>query len=133
MTTQASILTAHGVSVPPHLLAADVPVARGVPARQGDIIAVPMRPGQVADAAPIPPEGIQVVRGEAERNTHLLVGDGTFHALDGPQDLGTLTVPDGGCAFLIHTGEHGAVQLAPGQWTIRRQRQQADEIELVAD
>jgi hypothetical protein len=133
MTTQTDILTTHGVSVPPHLAAADVPVARGVPARQGDVLALPVRPGLVADTAPIPAKGIQVVAGEAERNTHLLVGDGLWHALSGPQDLGTVVVPDGGAAFLIHTGEHGAVQLAPGQWLIRRQRQQADQIELVRD
>jgi hypothetical protein len=133
MTTQTAILTTHGVAVPPHLLDADVPVVTGRPVRQGDVLAKPTRLGQMTGAVPIPPEGIQVVRGEAERNTHLLCGSGTWKALTGSQILGTLVVPEDAEAYLIHTGEHGAVGLGAGCWTVRRQRQQADEIRLVQD
>mgnify|MGYP002137333857 CR=1 FL=1 len=71
---------------------------------------------------------------------HLLVGD-----LDTPGavmwrqtagtddlELGTVTVPDGAAAHLVHP-EHGAQGIAPGTYRIRRQREQADQIRMVAD
>ena len=138
-TTYAAVLGAHHVEIPGHLVAdAEVPVLAGMQ-RQGDIIVIPAKPG--ADTGqPVPADGVAVVRGESGGNTHLLVGD-----LDSPGpvtgrpaaggdllELGTVTVPDGAVAHLVHP-EHGAQGIAPGCYRIRRQREQADEIRMVAD
>ncbi len=134
-TTYGDVLGRHAIEIPAHLAAqAEVPVLTGAQ-RQGDIIALPTRPG--ADAGtPVPAEGVAVVRGEAGGNTHLLVADGavTWRATSGDDrlELGTVTVPPGGVAWLLHP-EHGAQGLGPGCYRIRRQREQADEIRMVAD
>ena len=134
-TSYASILGRHAVEVPPHLEAqAAVPVLTGAQ-RQGDIIIIPARPG--ADPGqPVPAEGIAVVRGEAGGNTHLLVADGPvcWRPTVGSDrlELGTITVPEGAVAWMLHP-EHGAQGFAPGCYRVRRQREQADEIRMVAD
>ncbi len=132
MKTLDEIMTAHEVEIPSHLEAqAEVPLLMGLQ-RQGDVLVVPMRPGQVAGLEPIPQEGIAVVRSESGGNTHLLVGSGKFAARTNGQDQGTLAVEEGQSAYLIHP-EHGATGIAPGMYTIKRQREMADEIRLVAD
>lgn len=135
-TTYADVLGAHQVEIPAHLEAqAAVPVLAG-DQRQGDLIFLTARPG--ADLGkPVPSEGVVLVRGENGGNTHLLVADGPVmwrpitpggDALE----LGTFTVPDGAVAYVIHP-EHGAQGFAPGAHRVRRQREQADEIRMVAD
>lgn len=136
MKTMEEVLTPHGVEIPAHLEAqAEVPIVTGAQ-RQGDVIVLPMRKGKVAGAEAVPAEGIAVVRGENGGNTHLLVADGDVSFAPAetsePQTLGTLVVSDEGTAFLIHP-EHGANAIGTGQYTIRRQREQADEIRTVAD
>lgn len=88
-----------------------------------------------------PAAGTVVVRAESSSaNTHSL------HSWDGPGCyydarppvarglvLGVLTVPPGATAYLVHTEEHGANGIGPGTYEIRRQREQADEIRMVAD
>lgn len=131
MHTYDSLMTAHAVTIPAHLEdQAEIPVLSGMQ-RQGDLIVIPTRPGN--DGQPIGPNGVPVIRGEAGGNTHLLVADGLAHwtPLAG-QDLGTLTVTPDSTAYLLHP-EHGAQGIAPGTYTIRRQREQADEIRYVAD
>ncbi len=135
-TTYGDLLGRHDVEIPAHLVAqAEVPVLAGVQ-RQGDLIVLPMRPG--ADAGqPVPAEGVAVVRGEAGGNTHLLVGEGVSWrpiARNGGDglDLGVVTVPPGAVAYLLHP-EHGGQGFAPGAYRVRRQREQADEIRMVAD
>ena len=133
MTTYQTILDRHQVAIPAHLEAqAEVPVLTG-PQRQGDVFILPQRHG-VDDGTPIPAEGVVVVRGEAGGNTHLLTADGgaTWRPVVGSQDCGVLNVPQGASAWLIHP-EHGANGIGPGSYILRRQRQQADEIRLVAD
>lgn len=131
--TYREVLGAHDVEIPPHLEAqAEIPVLAG-PQRQGDLIILPMPPGRVAGAVPIPPAGVAVVRGENGGNTHLLVGAGRWAPRDSTAgDCGTLIVEAGEVAFLIHP-EHGANAMAPGSYVVRRQREQADELRLVAD
>jgi hypothetical protein len=123
------------VEIPAHLEAdAEVPVVSGAQ-RQGDVICLPMRPGNVANLKPIPAEGIIVVRGEAGGNTHRLMADGPcFWAPSQTRDAtqGSLVVEDGGTAYLIHE-EHGAQGIAPGHYTLRRQQEQAEIARLVAD
>jgi len=137
--TYADVLGAHQVEIPAHLLAdAEVPVVTGMQ-RQGDIIVIPAKPG--ADVgAPVPAAGVAVVRGENGGNTHLLVGDLSdttavcWRETKGGDllELGTVTVPVGAVAHLIHP-EHGAQGIGEGTYRIRRQREQADEIRMVAD
>ena len=63
--TYAAVLGRHEIEVPAHLVAdADVPVVSGLQ-RQGDVFVIPMRPGNVQGAKPIPREGLAVVRGES--------------------------------------------------------------------
>ena len=111
----------------------DVPVLTGAQ-RQGDVIMVPTRPGKSA-ATLVPSEGIPVVRGEAGGNTHLLVADGAVlwnPASTGGTTLGLVVIPDGAAAYMLHP-EHGAMGMGPGSYIVRRQREQADEIRIVAD
>lgn len=135
MRTLTEIMAPHSVEVPEHLIAdAEVPVISGKPQRQGDVFIVPMRKGEVAKLKPVPAEGIPVVRGENGGNTHLLVADGPvlFAPREFGADMGTLVVPDGATAYLIHP-EHGANAIGGGTYIVRRQREQAEEIRLVAD
>lgn len=132
MQTLEEIMNPHRVEIPAHLEAqAEVPLLTGLQ-RQGDVLIVPMRPGLVDGLADIPRSGIAVVKGEAGGNTHLLVGTGKMALRSRGQDLGTLVVKEGESAYLIHP-EHGATGIGPGMYTIRRQREMADEIRLVAD
>lgn len=85
----------------------------------------------------VPAEGVAVVRGEAGGNTHLLVADGPVlwspaRGRTGGTALGLLTVPAGAVAYLLHP-EHGANAMGPGSYLLRRQRQQADQVRVVAD
>ena len=123
------------ITVPADLaLALDVPVHTG-PQTQGDLIVIPAD-GKVADAAtPLPGAGVAVVRGEAGGNTHTLLGVGGVNwdaGREGAQTLGTLTVPEGATAWLEHP-EHGQSGIGSGTYVIRRQREMADEIRMVAD
>ena len=90
-------------------------------------------------ATPIPQTGVPVVRSEAGGNTHSLhaaPGSGVCWApADGREEetaLGTLTVPEGAEAYLLHP-EHGGMAIAPGTYKVGRQREWAGEWRLVAD
>lgn len=132
MSTFADVMTTAGVDIPTHLVAdAEIPVLAGLQ-RQGDLIVVPTRAGKDRGAS-IPAAGVGVIRGESTGNTHLLVGDGWWRPVENRGgDQGVFTVSDGGVAYLLHP-EHGAQGFAPGSYVVRRQREQADEIRLVAD
>lgn len=112
--TYKSALDLAGVSVPPHLLAdAEVPVLDGVQA-QGDLL-------------------VRILHGEATGNTHWLhagfdsPGVRWRRATPAGEPAGTLVVghvqvPAGQSALLIHTDEHGANGIAPGEYAIHRKR-----------
>lgn len=137
--TVADAIDQFGVDVDDHLdRDLEIPVLDRLQF-QGDVAVVPRRPGKTArKTEPVPATGIPVVRGESGGNTHLLLasGHGTWATNPGagPTDLtlGTLTVPDGSTAYLAHP-QHGYLGVAPGSYEIRRQREQADEIRMVAD
>ncbi len=126
-----------GVSVPEHLEAeAQVPVLT-VPQAQGDLLIIPAA-RDWPDGGVVPDGGVQVVHGEATGNTHWLhrgfASPGVaWHRADEGQVVGVVTVPDGESALLIHTDEHGANGIGPGRHEIRRKREMADEIRMVAD
>jgi len=128
-------VTTFGVTVDDHHnLDALIPVLDGLQF-QGDVAVVPS-PTVTAATTPLPTGGVPVVRGEAGGNTHLLLGTGPV-AFDTRDDrsgllLGVLTVASGGEAYLAHP-EHAYSGIAPGTYELRRQREQADEIRMVAD
>lgn len=115
----------------------------GAPEAQGDLLVIPwpedvapaQRARDVAAAKPVT-SPVTVVRGQGG-NTHLLVDpDGcgiAWHDYPGDgQTRGVLVVPADGRACLDHA-EHGRSAVGPGVYVIRRQREQRDEIALVAD
>jgi hypothetical protein len=117
-----------------HLEDIEIPVLTGMQ-RQGDVIVIPQREGKIAGLLPIPKEGIAVVRGENGGNTHLLVAEGDVTYAPNPsrgQRLGSLLVGEGGVAYLTHP-EHGFNAIGTGSYVINRQREQADEIRIIAD
>lgn len=112
----------------------EIPVLGGVQ-RQGDVIVIPAK---VQATTAVPAAGTPVVRGESGGNTHAI------YAADCPvfcdvnsgsaRDLrvALLSVPEGSHAYLGHP-EHGYMGIAPGNYEIRRQREMAEEIRMVAD
>lgn len=137
MLTLADAITRHGVDITTgHDLDSLVPVISKA-GRQGDVFILAKGSKTRAATTPVPAEGVPVVRGENGGNTHLLLAEGPVFfdgktPSAGALDLGTLTVPEGSNAYLAHP-EHAYLGIAPGTYTIRRQREQAEEIRLVAD
>lgn len=137
--TLGEAISLTGVDVLEHLdRQAEIPVVTGKPQRQGDVSFWP-RPKAEAATDVVPAEGAVVVRGESGGNTHLLLPgfDGpVFYTPAEPRRgslrIGVLTVPEGATAYLAHP-EHGYQAFGPGTYEVRRQREQADEIRLVAD
>ena len=133
MNTLAALIDRHAIDVLDHLdREALVPVLSGLQF-QGDVAVIPPV-GPVA-STPVPAAGLPVVRGEAGGNTHTLLGEGPVMfdaARPGGQELGLLTVPEGSVAYLAHP-EHAYTGIAAGSYVVRRQREMADELRLVAD
>jgi hypothetical protein len=137
--TLAALADRHQVELLDHLdRQVTIPVITGRPQAQGDLIVL-YRPDTPTSGTrhgqTVPPAGIPVVRGENGGHTHLLVADGAVAwapARAGEQELGYVTVPPGSTAYLIHP-EHGGNGIGVGTYLITRQREQADEIRLVAD
>lgn len=135
--TLATLIDETGVDVLDYLDRQElVPVLTGLQV-QGDVAVVPHRPGIASPkAAPVPSAGVAVVRSESGGNTHLLLAEGpcSWTAMPASTDLtiGVLDVPDGSTAYLAHP-EHGYLAMGPGSYLIRRQREQADELRMVAD
>jgi len=136
MATTTQMIEATGVDVcTTQDMDIEIPVLGGLQ-RQGDVLIRPTT-GVLAMAA-VPKTGTPVVRGESGGNTH------TIYAADGPVycDVSTpsardlrvalLSVPEGSTAYLGHP-EHGYMGIAPGSYEIRRQREMAEEIRMVAD
>ncbi len=102
-------------------------------AAQGDLLIRRTTQGEAVTA--IPAAGFPVVRGESGGNTHAVYGTGFYDPLpasDSELLLGVLTVPAGERVLLSHP-EHGGFLIEPGTYEMRRQREQADEIRLIAD
>jgi hypothetical protein len=132
MNTLTTLRERFDTSALDHLDDIEVPILTG-PQRQGDVMIVPTRAGNVAGLEAIGAEGIAVVRGENGGNTHLLLGEGDVqYAPKSGQILGTIVVNEGATAWLTHP-EHGFNGVGPGTYMVTRQREQAEEIRLVAD
>ncbi|MET8853574.1 hypothetical protein [Amycolatopsis sp. NPDC004625] len=124
----AELLDRTGLDVLEHLdRQVTVPVIDGLQA-QGDLVVLPLAwLGWVLhDWWELPPEGRELVRGEAGNNPHTLVADpGTCRMttwLGDPERLAIAAFENTAPAWLVHP-EHGATGIAPGRWFVRRQRE----------
>ena len=142
MTTFTAILTRSGIECPNEALAdIEVPVITGLPQRQGDVgiwPAATATKAMLTQAALIGPDGIHVVRGEsAGANAHILHADGPVYwtpASGGDMlTLGTVHVPAGSTAWLIHTDEHGVNGIGTGTYRLTGKREMGEEARRVAD
>lgn len=144
MTVTLGTLAARtGLAVDPHL-ASDIaiPVVAG-PQAQGDLVVIPI--DMLAAAVTVRPDagwvqvsagGVEVIRGAAMGNPHQLVADaGTCRWTTQATDRDGLAIgvlEASAPVWLLHR-EHGATGIAPGTYVVRRQREQADALRLVAD
>ena len=130
--TLADLTSRTGLDVLDHLeREAAIPVTGHLQA-QGDLIVIPAEMINTVNLLPyvrwrpVPPEGVELVRGVAGNNPHTLVADpGTCHVTTAFQDrLGlTIAILDNTApAYLVHP-EHGASGIAPGHWLVRRQQE----------
>jgi len=139
MPTLGEVTVRHGFEVLEHLEAdMEVPVLSGLQA-QGDLFIVPLpiagRPVQYDAPVPVPAEGVAVIAAAGGGHEHRLFAGTPGTAVLGlatsrGQDIGVLECTEP--AYMLHP-EHGATGIAPGQYMLRRQREQADEERLVAD
>ncbi|MCF6467593.1 hypothetical protein FAF44_04085 [Nonomuraea sp. MG754425] len=140
--TLEELTTWTGLSVLDHLeRSARIPVIDGLQA-QGDLIVVPMPIADVtvwdrAGWRPVPPEGVELLRGAAGGNPHTLVAEpgrarwtaDVRDALGLAIGVFTATAP----VYLLHP-EHGGSGCAPGTYVVRRQREhEGHRSRLVAD
>lgn len=120
MTTYQTVADRTDTQIPDHLIAqAEIPTTTA--GRQGDVIIIPTRLTPKSEGRPLTGTGIKVVQGDADRNSHILNGDGTWHPgihADRDLDYGLLTVPAGGEAVLTHTGEHGSIAFPEGTYRV---------------
>ncbi len=132
MRTLEDLINTTGVDVLDYLdRQATVPVLRD-PQIQGDVSILPVE--DRAASTPIPEKGVVVATGRGGHDHRLLPG-GFFdrsRLADDSLEIGVLTVPEGGEAFMAHD-EHGYMGFAPGSYVIGRQREQADVIREVED
>jgi hypothetical protein len=134
--TLGELIEKHGFDVLDHLdRDLEIPVHAGLQA-QGDLFIIPAGPdrGSRQETA-VPPEGISVIEaGNGGHEHRLFAGQpGTaFFTLAGVngQDIGLLECTEP--AYIAHP-EHAYAGIAPGTYTLRRQREQADEERFVAD
>lgn len=130
--TLGSLIGRHGVEVLEHLdRDLEVPVFDGLQF-QGDLAVIPCV-GGFFEGTPVPPQGIAVIEAVGGGHEHRLLAGAPGTAWFTPsrgQDIGVLTTT--GPAYLAHP-EHGYLGIAPGAYTLRRQREQADVERLVAD
>lgn len=142
MKTLEDLTMQTGMEVLEHLvLGAEIPVVDGLQA-QGDLFIIPLSTaGDVVvnrDArwTEVPAEGVEVLRGAAGGNPHVLVADAgvcrwTTDVTDRARlALGVLRADRP--VHLLHP-EHGGSGIAAGEYVIRRQREQAETQRLVAD
>jgi hypothetical protein len=135
MNTLATLIEEHGITVLDHLdTDVTVPVNTGMQ-RQGDVLVAPRNVSPAT--TPVPAAGVPVVRGENGGNTHTIVADGPVYLDLRTADtrnlvLALLTVPPGSIAYLAHP-EHAYTGIGPGTYVVKRQREQADELRIVAD
>ncbi|UBU13634.1 hypothetical protein [Nonomuraea gerenzanensis] len=139
--TLAELTSRTGLTVLDHLeQSVTIPVLDGIQA-QGDLIVIPLPLPDVRDWdagwQPVPPEGVELLRGVAGGNPHTLVAEpGTCrwsrHVRDW-QGLAIGVFDASAPVYLLHP-EHGGSGCAPGRYVVRRQREhEGGGSRLVAD
>ncbi|WP_433281116.1 hypothetical protein [Micromonospora sp. CA-244673] len=134
--TLAELAGRTGLTVLDHLeQQVRIPVVDGLQA-QGDLIVIPLRiladvqPSPRARWRPVPPGGVELLRGAAGGNPHTLVagpGDAEWTAdVADPQFLAVGVLRCVRPAYLIHP-EHGGSGIAPGTYLVRRQRERSTQ------
>ncbi|WP_188188836.1 hypothetical protein [Nonomuraea sp. SYSU D8015] len=107
-----------------------IPVLDGLQA-QGDLIVIPYAVvassvKRWSDWVPVPPQGVELLRGGAGGNAHTLVAEpGTCLWTNRVTDFDMLAIGmfrASAVVYLLHP-EHGASGCAPGTYVVRRQRE----------
>jgi hypothetical protein len=134
--TLGQLIAKHGFDVFDHLdRDLEIPVHAGLQA-QGDLFIIPADPDRGGrEETAVPPDGIAVIEAGGGGHEHRLFagqpGTAFFTpAGTGGQDIGLLECTEP--AYIAHP-EHAYAGIAPGTYTLRRQREQADEERFVAD
>lgn len=139
--TLGQLIEKHGFDVLDHLdRDLEIPVHAGLQA-QGDLFIIPADPDRGSrQGVAVPPDGIAVIEAVGGGHEHRLFagqpGTAFFTpAGAGRQDIGLLECSEP--AYIAHP-EHAYAGIAPGTYTLRRQREQsdwerADEERFVAD
>ena len=134
--TLGQLIDKHGFDVLDHLdRDLKVPVHAGLQA-QGDLFIIPADPDRGSpQGTAVPLDGIAVIEAVGGGHEHRLFAGQPGTALftpagTGRQDIGVLECSEP--AYIAHP-EHAYAGIAPGTYTLRRQREQADEERFVAD
>jgi hypothetical protein len=134
--TLGQLIEKHGFDVLDHLdRDLEIPVHAGLQA-QGDLFIIPADPNRGSRrGAAVPLEGIAVIEAVNGGHEHRLFAGQPGTAFFTPagasgQDIGLLECTEP--AYIAHPG-HAYAGIAPGSYTLRRQREQADQERFVAD
>lgn len=112
----------------------EVPVLKGMQV-QGDLAVIPVKSVPNRVAVKVPNEGVSVIQATGSGHEHRLFPSvpGTASLALSPAggtDIGVLECSE--TAYLAHK-EHAYTGIAPGTYTLRRQREQAAVERVVAD
>ena len=134
--TLGQLIEKHGFDVLDHLdRDLEIPVHAGLQA-QGDLFIIPADPNRrIGPGTAVPLDGIAVIEAVNGGHEHRLFagqpGTAFFTAAGASsQDIGLLECTEP--AYIAHP-EHAYAGIAPGTYTLRRQREQADEERFVVD
>ena len=134
--TLGQLIDKYGFDVHDHLdRDLEIPVHAGLQA-QGDLFIIPAESNETGrQSAAVPLDGIAVIESVGGGHEHRLFagqpGTAFFTpAQAGRQDIGLLECTEP--VYIAHP-EHAYAGIAPGTYTLRRQREQADEERFVAD
>ena len=134
--TLGQLIEKHGFDVLDHLdRDLEIPVHAGLQA-QGDLFIIPAGPDRGGQpGAVVPLDGIPLIEAVGGGHEHRLFAGRPGTALFTPArtrgaDIGLLECTEP--AYIAHP-EHAYAGVAPGCYTLRRQREQADWVRFVAD
>jgi len=133
--TLGQLIEKHGFDVLDHLdRDLEIPVHAGLQA-QGDLFIIPADPNRRCHGTAVPLDGIAVIEAVDGGHEHRLFAGQPGTAFFTPagasgQDIGLLECTEP--AYIAHP-EHAYAGIAPGSYTLRRQREQADQERFVAD